>query len=229
MNDSEMLKYWQETHDPQVFRDLDKRFEPVVNKFVNQYKTVGVAPSTLRAKAKTQMIRAFNTYNPQSGTQPITHIYNNMKKVNRIASESLMSGHIPETRALKKSTFQIARDNLEDRIGREANVDELSDEMGWSRAEVARMSNEMSGEITASSAEFDFYGNSLKSEHGDRAIVDYLYASLNGEDKVIFEHVFGFAGKKTLNSKDIASKIGKSEMYVHRAKKRMADMVRSNR
>lgn len=229
MDDSEKIKFWQDTGDAMSFYELNKRFEPVVTKFVNQYKTVGVSPMTLRTKARTQLVKALKSYNPSSGTQPITHVYNNMKKISRMASESLMSGHIPEARALQKSTFQIAFDNMNDRLGREPSTDEMADEMSWSKLEVGRMMNEMSGETTASNAQFDFYGNSTQMESSDKALVDYLYHELNGDDKVIFEHTFGYAGKPVLSNKEIAMKINKNEMFVHRAKKRMSDRIREHR
>jgi RNA polymerase sigma factor (sigma-70 family) len=229
MSDRDKIMQWQQSNDPTLFMDLTKRYEPVVNKFVNQYKTVGVSPSTLRAKANVQLIKALNSYDPNTDTQPITHIYNNMKKISRMASESLMSGHIPEARALQKSTFQISFDNLNDRLGREPSVDEIADEMGWGKKEVARMVNELAGETTASNADFDFYGNSTKMESADKAIIDYLYHELNGMEKVVFEHTFGYGGKSVLNNKEIAKRLNTNEMQVHRIKKKLSKRIQESR
>ena len=125
--DQAMIMQWQKTSDPQLFADLVVRYQPVINSVVNKYRTVGVSPSTLRAQATTQLIKAINSYDPNKGAQPTTHIWNNLQKVQRLASESQMSGHIPENRNLKRATFTITRDNLTDRLGREPNVDEMSD------------------------------------------------------------------------------------------------------
>jgi len=229
LNDTEKIMQWQQSKDPKLFADLVIKYQPVVNSVVNKYSTVGVAPATLRAQATSQLVKAFGSYDPNKGAQPITHIWNNLQKVQRIASESQISGHIPEHRNLKRATFTIVKQNLEDRLGYEPNTAELADELSWNTKETARMLNEVQGETTASKAAFDFYGNSITSEHKDKALVDYLYYELDGKDKVIFEHTFGYAGKPILNNKDIAKKLKVNEMFVHRAKKRLSDKVRGMR
>jgi len=227
--DSEKILAWQKTKDPNIFADLVIRFQPVINSVVNKYSRVGIPPATLRAKATSQLIKSFNTFDPEMGAQPSTHIWNNLQKVQRAATESLISGHIPENRNLKKATFAIVNQNLEDRLGYTPSVEELSDELGWNKREVGRMLSEMSGETAASGASFDFYGNSISKENKDRALVDYLYQELSGKEKVIFEHTFGFGGKPVLNNKQIAEKIGTNEMWVHRAKKSLAERIKEMR
>lgn len=223
--DKDMIAKWQKNQDPQLFADLMIRYQPVVNSVVNRYRTVGVSPSTLRAQATTQLIKAMRSYDPSKGAQPTTHIWNNLQKVQRVAAESLTSGHIPEHRNLKRATYTIVRDNLNDRLGREPSTSEISDELGWNQREIGRMEHELGGEVTASRAPFDFYGNSITKEHPDRAIVDYMYHELDGRDKVIFEHTFGYGGKPILNNKQIAQRLKTNEMAVHRAKKRLGQRV----
>ena len=227
--DIEKIQRWQKSQDPVDFAQLMVRYQPIVHKIVNQYKTVGVSPLTLRTAANTQLIKALKTYDPSKGTQPTTHIYNNLKKVQRIASESLLSGHIPENRNLQRSTFTITRDNLTDRLGYEPSVQQMSDELSWDKKEVGRMNEELSGETTASRAEFDFYGNSTQGESRDTALVDYMYHELDGPDQVIFEHTFGYGGKSILKNKDLAKRLNKNEMWVHRRKKAMSERIRSYR
>jgi len=227
--DIDNIREWQRTKSPELFANMVIRYQPVVNSVVNRYSTVGIAPATLRAQATSQLIKAFKTYKPDAGAQPTTHIWNNLQKVQRIATESQLSGHIPEHRNLKRATFTIVKQNLEDRQGYEPNLSELSDELGWNKKETARMLNEVHGETTASNAEFDFYGNSTTKEHSDKALVDYLYQELDGKDKVIFEHTFGYGGKPVLNNKDIAKKLKTNEMFVHRSKKRLSKRVKGMR
>jgi len=229
MDDKEKIMEWQRTKDPNLFAELVIRYQPVVNSVVKRYSTVGVAPATLRANATSQMIKAFGSYDGSMGAQPTTHIWNNLQKVQRIATESQISGHIPENRNLKRATFTIVKQNLEDRLGYEPSTSELSDELSWNKKETARMLNEVTGETTASKAAFDFYGNSITKENPDKALVDYLYHELNGKDKVIFEHTFGYGGKPVLNNKEIAKKLRVNEMFVHRAKQKMSSRVREMR
>jgi len=227
--DKEQLLDWQKNRDPDAFAEMMIRYQPIINKVVGQYRTTGVPPATLRAEATTQMIKAFETYDPKLGTQPSTHVWNSLKKVQRTASESLMSGHIPENRSLKRATFVITRDNLADRLGYEPSTAQMSDELGWNQKEVARMNNELGGEATASRAAFDFYGNVITKKEGDIALAEYLYHELSGPEKVIFEHTFGYGGKPKLNNKELAKKLRKNEMWVSRAKKRLSQRLQQYR
>jgi len=140
-DDKSQILEWQKTKDPDLFAKLVIRYQPVIHKVVNKYRTVGVAPATLRAQATSQLIKAFKSYDANKGAQPTTHIWNNLQKVQRIAAESQISGHIPENRNLKRSTFTIVRDNLTDRLGYEPSVSEMADELGWNEKEVGRMNH----------------------------------------------------------------------------------------
>jgi DNA-directed RNA polymerase specialized sigma subunit len=229
MDDKEQLLKWQETRDPNLFVALSLRYQPVINSVVNKFRTAGLPPATLKAQATTQMIKAFESYDGSKGAQPTTHIWNSLQKVQRSAAESLMSGHVPENRNLQRSTFTIVKDNLTEQLGREPNVDELSDELRWDRKETGRMLNELKGEVTASNASFDFYGNSTTSESKDKILTDYLYHELKGPQKVIFEHTFGYGGKELMNNKQIAKQVGKNEMWVHREKQKMSKRIQEMR
>lgn len=224
--DMTKIKEWQKNKDPMLLMDIVTRYQPVVSSVVNKFSTVGVSKETLKAKANAQLLRALNTYNPKHETSPTTHVWNNLQKVQRMASESLQSGHIPEYRNMKMAIFKSVRDNLTDRIGYEPSNAQMADEMKWSQAEVQRMNEELAGEITASNAEFDFFGNSKQFSSRDKDLADYLYHELEDKDKVIFEHTFGYGGKKIMKNKELAKVLNTNEMNVHRSKKRLADKIR---
>src|SRR5271157_3176757 len=226
-DDKNNIINWQKTHDPMLFANLSMRYRPIINSVVSRYRTTGLPPSTLRAIATTNMIKAFETYDPTKGTEPSTHLWNHLQRVQRSASESLLSGHIPENRNLKKSTFNIVTNNLTDQLGREPSIDEMADELGWDQREVARMQSEMRGEVNASDAEFDFYGNSTQGESKNKVMADYLYHELKGPEKIVFERTFGYGNKPILNNKEISEVLNINEMAVHRMKKKMADKIRS--
>lgn len=229
MNEYDEIKKWQTQKDPEAFVSLFSRYQPIVNKVTSRYRTVGIPETTLKANANAQLINALNTYQPDKGTQPSTHIWNYLQKIQRSAISSRTSGAIPEHRNTRAATFSIVKDNIEDRLGREASIDELAEELKWDKTEVARMNHELGGETTASGADFDFYGNSTVFENKDRAIADYLYYELTGPEKVVFEHTFGYGGKPILKNKEIAKKLNTNEMAVSRMKKKLSQRVQDAR
>jgi DNA-directed RNA polymerase specialized sigma subunit len=229
MDDREQLLNWQKSRDPEEFTKLYIRYQPIINSTVNKFKTTGLPISTLRAMGNAQLIKSFESYKGYKETQPITHIYNNLLKIQRAASESLLSGHIPEARSNKRVTFNIVKENLEDELGRPANNSEIADSLNWNIKEVDRMEAESKGEATASSAPFDFYGNSNVNESKDSVLLSYLYNELHGDEKLVFEYSTGYGGKKMLNNKEIARLMHTNEMAIGRMKRKMAEKIKSYR
>jgi DNA-directed RNA polymerase specialized sigma subunit len=215
---------WQQNRDAETYLTLVKRFRPITESFVKSFKTSGVSPLALRAQADSQFIKAISTYKPGMETAPSTHIWNNLQKIKRVSMRSLQSGHIPEHRNIKKSTFVTVKDNLTDRLGYEPSVQDLSEELGWSMEEVARMDNELGSEIPESTFENQFYKGTDGTQK-EKALADYLYMELDGKEKKVFEWTFGYGGKPILNSREIAKKIGENEMYVSRTKKKLSSKL----
>jgi len=230
MTDADKILQWQKTKDPELFLELTQKYNPLIHKTVNQYRTTGIAPAALQARARSNFINAINSYSPEFKTKPITHIYNHLRKTQRQASESIASGRIPEHRNFKIATYATVKANLEDHLGREPSSDEIADELGYSKKTVKMLEKEIGGELTASDASFPFYGNSVSFEHGDLAAAEYIYNSAASErEKVIMEHTFGFGNKPILNNKQIAQKLNTNEMAVSRAKKKLAQEIKDAR
>jgi len=230
MDDSDKIVEWQKTRDPKLFLELTQQFKPLVHKTVNQYRTTGISTPTLTARARSNFINALNTYNPDFNTQPITHIYNHLRKTQRQATESISSGRIPEHRNMKMATYMTVRTNLEDNLGREPSAAELADELGYSMKSLELLEKEIGGEVTASGADFPFYGNSVQFENKDLANAEYIYHSgLSDKERVVMEHTFGFGGKSILNNKEISAKLNTNEMAVSRMKKKLGEMLREAR
>lgn len=229
--ETEKLLYWQKTKDPNTFAELVVKYQPIVNSVVGKYRTVGVSVPALRAKATAQLIKAMKTYDPKHKTAPTTHIWNDLKKVQRMAGESLQSGHIPEYRSVKRATFTTVRDNLTDRLGREPNIKEMSNELKWSQRETARMNSELTAEVPQSAMSFDSFGDADPGTIRDKELATYLYngSDIDDRDRLILEHVFGFGGKPILKNKEIARVAGTNEMAIVRARKRLARKIESFR
>ena len=230
MTEVEKVLKWQETKDPKLFKELINAYAPIRASVVNRYRTTGLNTKSLETEAMTQNIRALKTFKASGGAQPSTHIHNNLKKVYRHANESLMSGHVPEARGMQLSTYKILKENLKDQHGYEPNTKMMADEMGWSLKETARAEKELHGETTASSAEFDFYGNSKQQKSSDKQIADYLYHDLKDDEKTVYEYTFGLGGKPELKkNKDIAKAMGVNEMFVSRKKKAISKKIENAR
>lgn len=219
---------WKGSQDPNKMFQLMHSYQPLIHSTTNRYRAAGLPRSVLNAEGQRLAIDAIKTYDPKRGASLNTHIYNNLRNVNRLVYKNIQVGKIPEVRGMKIATYRNLKSNMEDRLGREPAIDEMADELGWSVAEADRMERELRVELTAAKIEgAPFYGQATTHANRELELMRYLYHELSGPDKVIFEHIFGYGGKSILTNKEIAQKLHTNEMAITRAKRRLSSKIRS--
>lgn len=225
-----LLGEWQKDKDPAKFMALRSVYNPMIHKTVNSYKTTGLPKATVNARANAEFVNAMSSYKPNKNTQFSTHVFNYLRKVQRTAVSSLTSSTIPENRRFKMATYNTAKMNLSDELHRDPTSHELSDVLSWSPKEVAKYEKELGGEVTASGASFDYYGNSNVEDNKDMNLLTYMYhGNISPQEKLFMEHKHGFGGKKILSNKDIANKLKTNEMAITRMSKKLSDELKAYR
>lgn len=224
----ELWHDWKKTGDDNKALQLMQSYQPLIFSSVNKFSSANVPKSVLVAEGQKLAFDAIKSYDPKRGAALNTHIHNNLRNLNRIVYENVNVGKIPEARSMKAVTFMNVKSNLTDRLSREPSISEVADEMSWSEREVSRMENELAGELTTGKIEgAEFYGQALNKMGKDQELMSYAYNDLTGKDKVIFEHSTGYGGKPVLSNKDIAKKLRTNEMAITRAKRRLAEQIKS--
>jgi DNA-directed RNA polymerase sigma subunit (sigma70/sigma32) len=200
-----LWKEWKDTNNPRVLGHLMTSIQPIIQTTVNKFSAVPIPSSAIEGEAKKQAISAFRTYNPRAGAALGTHVNNYMKKVNRFVYEHQNVGRIPEHRIIQIGTYQGVKSELNDKLGRSPSAVELSDELSWSLPEVERMERELKTEVPESAvADVDF---TFSAQTEAQKILNYIYYELAPQEKVIFEHLTGWAGKPQISDQEISSKL----------------------
>lgn len=201
-----LWKEWKDTSNPFVLGRLMTSMQPIIQTTVNKFSSVPIPSSAIEGEAKKQAINAFRTYNPRAGAALGTHVNNYMKKVNRFVYEHQNVGRIPEHRIIQIGTFQGVKSELRDKLSRDPSAIELSDELSWSLPEVERMERELMAEIPESAvADVDF---TFSAQTEAQKILNFIYYELAPQEKVVFEHLTGWAGKPKISDHDIAARLG---------------------
>ncbi len=180
-----------------------KTLEPTINIEMNNYKGV-IADGTLKGLAKKVAIDSIRSYDPSKKTALSTHVKSQMKRLYRVNYES-SNIRLPENLQQGIGGFLRAKEYLEDTLGREPTVAELSDELHWSIKKVTQVQKRLRNEISDTQLEFSPV-HTEASPFGEK--IDYFYNDLSIPDKLIFEHTTGYGGKRLLNKGIIAKKIG---------------------
>jgi DNA-directed RNA polymerase specialized sigma subunit len=210
----DLWKQWKRG-DNEALGHLMKSMRPIVHQWTNRVSNTPLPKSYLEARVKRHMVDSMKAYDPTKGAKLSTFVNSRMKKVYRDVYPYQNVGHIPEHRVIKIQTFETAKQDLEDKFNREPTYMELSDELNWSLAEVERMDRELRADVpsTTLTEEYSF------SDEGDTAEqLGYVYHSITPNAKLVFEHMFGYGGKKEMRAGEIQKKLkmNPSEYRRHR-------------
>ena len=188
---------------------LLKRMSPLINKQVSKWK--GSIPiSVLKNEARVLTIKAFSSYDPNKGTALATHVVNNLAPLSRIVYTHQNVARLPENITLKVQAFQQAKEYLSSISGREPTSDELHQELGWSMAEINRVSKSGVRDLVESvgGVHSSFYSN---QEDSEADLLAALYFDLSPSEKRLFEMTTGYNNHKKLSNPEIMKKLNQSQ------------------
>lgn len=220
----DLWKQWKQDRDPMKLGNLLDSFAPAIHGVVRKFETVPLPPSTISAEAKRQAVNAFETYNPKAGAGLGTHVHNYLQKVNRFVYEHQNVGRIPEHRITQIGTFKAVKEELRQKLGREPSAQELADDLAWSLPEIERMERELRREVPETALQdIEFTFNVTNDA---QRILSYIYYELSPKEKLVFEHLTGWAGKPKLTEDEIALRVGLSRDRVKKYKAQIAAKIR---
>lgn len=221
MTNEELLIHferWKTKKDPEAFQQLYQHFEPAIQATVYKWNN-NFEPGTLETIGKVQLVKAFESYDPKKNTSLNTHVYNYLQKMSRYVFNYGEAVRMPENLRLKMGSFIAAFEHLRDQLGRDPTVDELADELAWSRKNVQKMLDYYYSENMESKINFvpvDYYDSK-------DAVIESVYQTLSPEEKLVFEHLTGYGGKPILSAKEIAKKLKTSPASVTRIRDKLLE------
>lgn len=229
-NKAKELKLWEDYKGGNIGarKELLRSLDPLLKKNVNKYANSGLPRESLETEARFLTAKAFESYDP-SKAQLNTHVTNHLKHLQRFVIEYQNIAKIPENRAIQISKFQNIKANLTEKLNREPTTIELSAELDWSPAEVERMIAENRKDLTMISGEDIFYEDQFRAQDLTLEAIWFVYYDVDSESKKILEHTFGLLGNQKLSVAEIAIRINKTDAYVLKRYKELADIINSAR
>lgn len=202
-------------------------FAGAINKNANRYignPQFPLHPDVIRHQYKIQAVKAFETYDPQRGVQLSTHVHNQMKKASRYFIRRQNIGVIPEVRALRIREFHEGRNQLSEMLNREPNQFELSRHLRWSPMEVRRMERELRTAQATPTGEKEDEPLAFKSQR-EAEVIRMIQYDLGGEEKLVYEYLFGMGGKPRLQPGQIATRLRWTPSKITRIKNKIIDKI----
>lgn len=223
----DLWKTWKADPTPANLEPLMSSMQNLVQFRVNQFRGAPVPPAAIAGFANAQLVKAFETYNPNKGGALQTHAVNHLKKVQTFVIKHQNVGKIPDQRVNNISEFKNAQQELREQFGREPDSLSLAEHLGWSQKEVARMETELQRRdlIASKSPEADTLPDLYSSR--EREVLRYIHYDLAPDERLVFEYTLGLYGKPQLSAQQIAKTMNMSAPKISRIRKKIDTKLRA--
>jgi len=198
--------------------ELLNQFKPIISQYAQTHSNVLPKP-VVEAKLKRYTLQAFDTYDPNKGAKLSTHVVNYFQKLNRDNYSNQQALRLPENVAIQYRQYNDAYLGLTERLNREPNTQELSEELGWSLDYTGKANRRYHKEYAEGKQEFDagVHDNDLSE-----SVLRFVYHDLDDKSKFFLEHRTGYLGRPIYSPTRIQTelKISPYQFYSMQAKVR---------
>jgi DNA-directed RNA polymerase specialized sigma subunit len=217
--DLELWGEWKKTKSPVTLELLLNHLAPLINREVGKWGAT-VPRVALESKARVLTIQALEEYNPHRGAAIGTHVTNRLRKLSRFVYPYQNVARLPENKQLLFNTFQVAQNKLYDEHGRDPTVEEISDELGWTKKKVTDFQGAFGRrELVESEGVF------IEDDSTTTGMVDFYYHGLAPDDKSLFEDITGYGGKRALSNSQLMSKYRLTQGQLSYRKRKFIDQI----
>lgn len=201
---SDNYNAWQTQQTPESFDKVLEELEPTITKGLGAF---GNNDPSLQSKAYVLASKAVRSYDPTKGANLNTHVYNNLKRLNRVRSERSRAVHIPENQRVDHANITNYSAGYRDKHGHDPSIAQLATNLSMSKRRIQRALKIAQQSESQSVTEKGDLTSTYKRT-ADEIWMDYVYHDLDETNKKIFEWTTGHLGSKTLPKKEIAKRLG---------------------
>jgi DNA-directed RNA polymerase specialized sigma subunit len=199
---------------PEHLEPLLDSFHPLIAQKTREWKPPMVPESAFQAELQKNLIRAFETYNPQKAALT-THVHNYMQKGMRFGNQYRDISYNPEGNTKHIGAIQKAHNQLSDELGTAPTADQIADHIGMPVRMVAKVQGSIRKHAPGSSWESDPHPHINPREQEVLSMLDLELT--HPEHKEVFDFIYGLNGKPRIQSTSaIAQKMGKHQSHVSR-------------
>ena len=218
--DLELWREWKRTNSPQVLEQLLDRLQPLIHREVSKWQ--GTVPgAALESKGRMLTVEALKNYNPNMGAAIGTHVTSRLRKLSRHVYPYQNVARLPENKQLMYNSFSVAQNQLYDALGRDPNVEEMADELGWTPKKVKDFSRTFERRELVESE-----GAYMGQDDTDSPLTDFYYHGLSPDDKRLFEDITGYGGKRPLSNSALMQKHKLTQGTLSYRKRKFVDDIK---
>lgn len=220
--DIELWQKWNKSKSSADLEALVMQLDPLIQSEVNR-RAGTLARPVLVTQAKVLAVKAIQSYDPAKNVKLSTHVTNQLQKLSRVNYAHQNAARIPEHAMLQFHSFNLAKEDLKEDLGRDPTHQEMADHLKWSPKKVEQYHNqfgraELLESIDTPASMF------VAATHDPR--VDYAYHSMSPRQQKIFEHTTGYLGSERLSNAQIMKKLEITQGILSYEKTKIRDMLK---
>lgn len=224
MNDEDLVKRWQTSRDRVALDELRRRTRPLVQSQVNKYRSNSVPQPVLEAKADQILVQSATSYRHNVGARFRTHLFTNLRRLNRFSAARSNIATIPEARTQKIGVYRRVYDELQTRKHRPPTASEMADELNWPLSEIMTMQRSLRRDIISSGLQAPARMDTTEARR--RRVMNDIWFELTPDEQTVFAHITGTHGRRKIEKgRDIARATGFSQAKVSQVRTAIAHKI----
>lgn len=222
--DEQLVARWQQRRDLAALDELRRRLRPLTQSQANKYRSNSVSTPLIESEADRILVASADSFRPGAGASFRTHVFTNLRRLNRFSIARSNVATIPEARAQNIGTFQRMHDELADAKSRPPTTSELADALSWNTKSVLTMQRSLRRDVVGTAvtvpSRMDMSGPRMRS------VLDDIWYELTPDEQKVFSLVTGTHGqKKTEKGQDVARTTGFSQAKVSQLRTAIARKI----
>jgi DNA-directed RNA polymerase specialized sigma subunit len=188
-------------------------FDGLINTSIGQQKNIN--RSLLKGRAKLLTIDAIKTFDPSSGANLTTHVYNYLRPINRESKDMVEIAPVSRHYSDESAKMINAISSFSEENGREPDDSEIRDMLGISQKRLEKLNKIVKYEIPESQIVGGMEDEDVDEQSNKLNLwTDYVYHDLGTRDKKILDFKLGRSGHPEMSNEEIALKLNTSPMEI---------------
>ena len=220
--DIELWNAWNKTKSPADLQNLINQLDPLIQAEVNR-RAGTLARPVLVTQAQVLTAKAIQNFDPKKNVKLSTHVTNQLQKLSRVNYAHQNAARIPEHTMLQFHSFNLAKEDLKEDLGRDPTIHEMADQLKWSPKKIEQFQTQFGRSELLESIDSPS-GMFVAATHDPR--IDYAYHSMSPRQQKIFEYSTGYLGCERLSNAQIIKKLGITQGILSYEKTKIKDMLK---
>lgn len=204
-------------------KDMEKTIESSISNFAGK-------DSSYKTQARILAIDAAKTFDPTKGADIKTHVFNNLKRLQRLSAQRGNLTRVPEGVALQRLSIQRAIREFEAEKGETPTTEQLADIVGMSTKRIDSIMNYKP--VVSDSLAVNPEGDSMAASKVDDALSlydQYIYNELDTTDKKIYEWATGYGKGEKLSGVEMGKRLNMTPAAVSKRYANIAQKFATDR